>query len=73
MIYGEVMQRWRTASGVVLRKWPREELERWGGWFLFALFAAILVWEEVGWGQSGADSLVPTGRCRQMQRLRMAE
>eukprot|EP00883_Tetradesmus_obliquus_P009178 jgi/Sobl393_1/19957/SZX72903.1 len=47
MVYGEVMQRWRTASGVVLRKWPKEELERWGGWFLFGLFAAILVWEEV--------------------------
>eukprot|EP00878_Enallax_costatus_P004842 GHUV01005096.1.p1 GENE.GHUV01005096.1~~GHUV01005096.1.p1 ORF type:complete len:906 (+),score=289.25 GHUV01005096.1:167-2884(+) len=47
MIYGEVMQRWRMASGVVLRRWPREELERWGGWFLFALFAGILVWEEV--------------------------
>jgi polyferredoxin len=22
-------------------------VERWGGWFLWALFAAILVWEEV--------------------------
>lgn len=22
-------------------------VERWGGWFLFGLFAAILVWEEV--------------------------
>lgn len=27
MIYGEVMQRWRTAQGVVLRKWPKEESE----------------------------------------------
>jgi hypothetical protein len=27
MIYGEVMQRWRMAQGVVLRKWPREESE----------------------------------------------
>jgi hypothetical protein len=27
MIYGEVMQRWRTAQGTVLRKWPREESE----------------------------------------------
>jgi hypothetical protein len=43
MVYGEVMQRWRMASGVALRKWPKEELERWGGWFLFGLFAAILV------------------------------
>lgn len=27
MIYGEVMQRWRVAQGVVLHKWPREESE----------------------------------------------
>jgi hypothetical protein len=27
MVYGEVMQRWRTAQGVVLKKWPREERE----------------------------------------------
>jgi hypothetical protein len=27
MIYGEVMQRWRTAQSVVLRKWPKEESE----------------------------------------------
>eukprot|EP00879_Flechtneria_rotunda_P013356 GHRR01013946.1.p1 GENE.GHRR01013946.1~~GHRR01013946.1.p1 ORF type:complete len:902 (+),score=300.53 GHRR01013946.1:340-3045(+) len=47
MIYGEVMQRWRMATGAVLNKWPRQELEQWGGWFLFGLFAAILVWEEV--------------------------
>lgn len=47
MIYGEVVQRWRLAQGAVLAKWPRESIEGWGPWFLFALFAVILVWEEV--------------------------
>ena len=47
MIYGEVVQRWRVASGAKLMKWPRAAMEAWGGWFLFGLFAAILVWEEV--------------------------
>jgi hypothetical protein len=32
MIYGEVMQRWRTAQGTVLRKWPREESECLRAW-----------------------------------------
>ena len=27
--------------------WLCTAVERWGGWFLFGLFAAILVWEEV--------------------------
>lgn len=30
---------------VVVWCWPA--VEEWGGWFLFGLFAAILVWEEV--------------------------
>ncbi|EIE23428.1 hypothetical protein COCSUDRAFT_53335 [Coccomyxa subellipsoidea C-169] len=47
MIYGEIVQRWRLAQGVVLRKWPHKSMDRWGPWFLWALFAAILVWEEV--------------------------
>ncbi|KAK9840246.1 hypothetical protein WJX74_006102 [Apatococcus lobatus] len=47
MIYGEVVQRWRLAQGAVLRKWPRQLSQEWGPWFLFTLFAAILVWEEV--------------------------
>lgn len=46
MIYGEVVQRWRLAQGALLMKWPTEMMDMWGGWFLFALFAAILVWEE---------------------------
>jgi len=47
MIYGEVVQRWQQARGAVLRKWPVKQLETYGGWFLFSLFYAILVWEEV--------------------------
>lgn len=47
MIYGELVQRWQLANGAILRKWPRAAMDRWGSWFLFALFGAILVWEEV--------------------------
>ncbi len=48
MIYGEVTQAisQRLFPGR-LQRWPREAAERWGGWFLFALFTLILVWEEV--------------------------
>lgn len=60
MTFGQLAQdlRLRLASGGgeggaggakearVLAKWPRAELDRWGGWFMLALFAAILVWEE---------------------------
>lgn len=48
MIYGEVTQKlsqWLFPGS--LKRWPRQEAERWGGWFLFALFTLILVWEEV--------------------------
>ncbi|MEM9005560.1 MAG: sigma 54-interacting transcriptional regulator, partial [Cyanobacteria bacterium P01_F01_bin.86] len=48
MIYGEVLQ---TLSLKLfprqLKRWPRQEAERWGGWFLFGLFALILLWEEL--------------------------
>lgn len=48
MIYGEVLQ---TLSLKLwprqLKRWPREEAERWGGWFLFGLFVLILLWEEL--------------------------
>ncbi|PSC70095.1 ATPase AAA [Micractinium conductrix] len=47
MIYGEIVQRWRVSRGAQLLKWPREQLDHWGPWFLFWLFVAILVWEEV--------------------------
>lgn len=48
MIYGEVAQKlslWLVPRR--LKRWPRQRAERWGGWFLFALFSLILVWEEV--------------------------
>jgi transcriptional regulator with AAA-type ATPase domain/NAD-dependent dihydropyrimidine dehydrogenase PreA subunit len=48
MIYGEVTQKlslWLLPRA--LKRWPRQEAERWGGWFLFGLFALILIWEEV--------------------------
>jgi polyferredoxin len=46
MIYGEITQKlslWFWPR--TLEKWPRREAETWGGWFLFALFALILLWE----------------------------
>jgi transcriptional regulator with AAA-type ATPase domain/NAD-dependent dihydropyrimidine dehydrogenase PreA subunit len=48
MIYGEVTQ-WVSEKLFPgkLKPWPRQAAERWGGWFLFALFALILIWEEV--------------------------
>ncbi|WP_346293256.1 sigma 54-interacting transcriptional regulator [Sphaerothrix gracilis] len=48
MIYGEVTQKlslWLVPRQ--LKQWPRQEAERWGGWFLFGLFALILLWEEL--------------------------
>jgi len=48
MIYGEITQK---LSLVLfprqLKKWPRKAAEQWGGWFLFGLFALILLWEEL--------------------------
>ncbi|MGG6238642.1 cyclic nucleotide-binding domain-containing protein [Nodosilinea sp. AN01ver1] len=48
MIYGEVTQ-WIAEKLFPgrLKRWPRQAADRWGGWFLFALFALILIWEEV--------------------------
>jgi len=48
MIYGEVTQKlslWLFPRK--LKRWPREEAEQWGGWFLFGLFALIFLWEEL--------------------------
>jgi transcriptional regulator with AAA-type ATPase domain/NAD-dependent dihydropyrimidine dehydrogenase PreA subunit len=48
MIYGEITQKlslWLFPNK--LKKWPRESAEKWGGWFLFGLFALILLWEEL--------------------------
>ncbi|TVQ55049.1 MAG: 4Fe-4S binding protein, partial [Spirulina sp. DLM2.Bin59] len=48
MIYGELTQKlslklWPRE----LKPWPRQAAERWGGWFLFGLFALIFLWEEL--------------------------
>jgi transcriptional regulator with AAA-type ATPase domain/NAD-dependent dihydropyrimidine dehydrogenase PreA subunit len=48
MIYGEVTQKlslWLWPRQ--LKRWPREQAEKWGGWFLFGLFALIFLWEEL--------------------------
>ncbi len=48
MIYGEVTQKlslWLFPRK--LKRWPREEAEQWGGWFLFGLFVLIFLWEEL--------------------------
>ncbi|MGD1920797.1 MAG: sigma 54-interacting transcriptional regulator [Pleurocapsa sp.] len=48
MIYGEITQK---LSLILfprqLKRWPRNSAEHWGGWFLFGLFALILLWEEL--------------------------
>jgi transcriptional regulator with AAA-type ATPase domain/NAD-dependent dihydropyrimidine dehydrogenase PreA subunit len=48
MIYGELLQfislkLWPRS----LQRWPRDFADRWGGWFLFGLFALIFLWEEL--------------------------
>ncbi len=48
MIYGEVVQKlslWLVPRQ--LKHWPRDEADRWGGWFLFGLFTLIFLWEEL--------------------------
>ncbi len=48
MIYGEAIQKlslWIMPRQ--LGRWPRQWAERWGGWFLVGLFAAIFIWEEI--------------------------
>ena len=48
MIYGEVTQKlslWLVPRQ--LKRWPREQAEKWGGWFLFGLFVLIFLWEEL--------------------------
>ncbi len=49
MIYGEVTQKISLflLGDRKLKKWPRRWAESWGGWFLFSLFALILLWEEI--------------------------
>ncbi|KAM3105574.1 sigma 54-interacting transcriptional regulator [Phormidesmis sp. 146-33] len=48
MIYGELAQKislWIYPRQ--LQSWPRQQAEKWGGWFLFGMFALILLWEEL--------------------------
>ncbi|MEL6460520.1 MAG: sigma 54-interacting transcriptional regulator [Cyanobacteria bacterium J06621_15] len=48
MIYGEVTQKlslWLFPRK--LQSWPRQQAEKWGGWFLFAMFTLIFLWEEL--------------------------
>lgn len=48
MIYGELAQKLSLKLYPrQLLPWPRQEAERWGGWFLFGLFTLILLWEEL--------------------------
>ncbi len=48
MIYGELSQKislWLYPRK--LQPWPRQQAEKWGGWFVFGMFALILLWEEL--------------------------
>jgi transcriptional regulator with AAA-type ATPase domain/NAD-dependent dihydropyrimidine dehydrogenase PreA subunit len=48
MIYGELAQKvslWLFPRQ--LQPWARQPAEKWGGWFLFGMFALILLWEEL--------------------------
>lgn len=48
MIYGELVQKlslWLYPRQ--LKRWPRAVADKWGGWFLFGLFALIYLWEEI--------------------------
>ncbi len=48
MIYGEITQKISLyLFPRQLKKWSRPTAEKYGGWFLFSLFALILLWEEL--------------------------
>lgn len=48
MIYGELAQRLSLQIFPrQLQAWPRQQAEKWGGWFLFGMFTLILLWEEL--------------------------
>ncbi|MGB3494373.1 MAG: cyclic nucleotide-binding domain-containing protein [Elainellaceae cyanobacterium] len=48
MIYGELVQKVSLKLFPRdLMPWPRQQAERWGGWFMFGLFVLILLWEEL--------------------------
>ena len=64
MIYGEVTQKlslWLWPRQ--LKRWPREQAEKWGGWFLFGLFALIFLWEELWNLEDTAIGCSPCGYC----------
>ncbi len=48
MIYGEITQKLSLhLFPRQLKQWPKQTAKKYGGWFLFALFALILLWEEL--------------------------
>ena len=48
MVTGMAVQKFReTKLGEKLQKWPKEQGEKYGPWFLLVLFGGILVWEDV--------------------------
>ncbi|MBW4694292.1 MAG: sigma 54-interacting transcriptional regulator [Lyngbya sp. HA4199-MV5] len=48
MIYGELAQKFSLwLYPRQLLPWPRQQAEKWGGWFLFGMFTLILLWEEL--------------------------
>ncbi|HEY9664412.1 MAG TPA: 4Fe-4S binding protein, partial [Allocoleopsis sp.] len=48
MIYGELAQKLSLKLFPrELLPWPRQQAEKWGGWFLFGLFVLIFLWEEL--------------------------
>jgi transcriptional regulator with AAA-type ATPase domain/NAD-dependent dihydropyrimidine dehydrogenase PreA subunit len=48
MIYGEITQKLSLMLFPrTLKRWPREQAEKWGGWFMFGLFTLIYLWEEL--------------------------
>ena len=48
MIYGEIAQKLSLKFFPrQLKRWPRQEADKWGGWFLFGLFTLIFLWEEL--------------------------
>ncbi|MBR8830034.1 MAG: Anaerobic nitric oxide reductase transcription regulator NorR [Chroococcopsis gigantea SAG 12.99] len=48
MIYGEITQKLSLyLFPRQLKKWPRETAQKYGGWFVYILFALILLWEEL--------------------------
>ena len=46
-IYGDWAQKIKLSLGGTVGPWPRQAAEQYGGAFLYAMFGAILVWEEL--------------------------